>query len=244
MSRNGPDESGESTDAEIEEATKALFRAIALERAGYYDSSRGGRSRLSVWQRRVRRIVERMLDACVQREPAPRRLLDAGCGRGDFTLALAARYPKLEDVVGCDFSPELLALARSIAPAPSRLRFLVGELTRLPFEPAAVDVTVCLNVLHHIPRGRLKAALTELARVTARTLVLEIKNARSPYFRLHSQRVEGVTIFPVTVERVREVLGAEGFELRQRRAIFGMEWLSPLVVLRFERGAGSIGEPA
>ena len=236
MSRNDHRESGEPTNAEIEDATKALFRSIALERDGYYDARRGGRPRLSVWQRRIRRIVESMLDLCLRHEPAPRRLLDAGCGRGDFTLALAARYPRLEEVIGCDFSPQLLELARSLRPAPSRIRFLVGELTRLPPELAEIDVTICLNVLHHIPRERLTTALGELARVTARTLVLEIKNARSPYWGLHSRRVEGVAIFPVTVDRVREALSGHGFELVERRAIFGLEWLSPLVVLRFERG--------
>jgi ubiquinone/menaquinone biosynthesis C-methylase UbiE len=214
-----------------------LFRSIALERQGYYDSRPGGPPRLSYWQRRVRGIVEAILDARLREAPPPRRLLDAGCGRGDFSLALARRYPALEEVVGCDASTELIELARSGSTGEPRVRFEVGELIRLPLEPASMDVAVCVNVLHHVRREQLAAALAELARVCARTLVVEIKNARSPYFRLHSRRVEGVPIFPLAVGDVAEGLRPCGFELSSRHPIFGWEWLSPLVVLRFERAA-------
>ena len=218
-----------------EERTKDLFRSIALERQGYYDSAPGGRPRLSYGQRRVRRIVERVLDARLQRLPALRRLLDAGCGRGDFTIQLGTRYPDLTELFGCDFSPELLELARSNAAGLSRIAFSVGDLTALPFAAAQVDLTLCLNVLHHIPHERVGLALDELARVTTRTLVVEIKNASCPYFRMHSKLVEGVPIFPVTVEQVEEPLRASGFALVRAHAIFGWAWLSPLIVLHFER---------
>ncbi len=218
-----------------EDPTRALFRSVALERQGYYDSRPGGPPRLSFWQKRIRRIVETILDARLDEAPPLRRLLDAGCGRGDFTLALADRYPKLEEILGCDFSPELLELARSSAAGRPRVRFSAGELATLPYAAGSVDATLCLNVLHHVPHDELQAALSELARVSSHTLLLEIKNARSPYFRLHSQRVEGIAIFPTTVERVARCLRPCGFELVRRYPIFGWEWLSPLVVLHFEQ---------
>jgi hypothetical protein len=71
--------------------------------------------------------------------------------------------------------------------------------------------------------------------VSAHTLVLEIKNARSLYFRLHSRRVEGVPIYPATIEDIEAGLSASGLRLVDRRAIFVAAWLSPLVVFRFER---------
>lgn len=222
-------------DADTEEQTRALFRSIALERGGYYDSSPGGPPRLSVWQRRIRRIIESILNDRLKHEPALLRLLDAGCGRGDFTLELAARYRGFGEVVGYDFSAEIVDLARAAAAGEPRVRFAVGGLDKIPFEPSHADVTVCVNVLHHIPTERLASALAELARVTGRTLILEIKNASSPYFRMHSHRVEGVAIFPVTVEHVRDLLRPHGFELLARQGIFGFKWLSPLVVLHFQR---------
>jgi ubiquinone/menaquinone biosynthesis C-methylase UbiE len=190
---------------------------------------------LSFWQKRIRRTVETILDARVDDAPPLRRLLDAGCGRGDFTLALADRYPQLEEISGCDFSPELLELARASAADRPRVRFSTGELGTLPYAALGMDASVCLNVLHHVPHDKLQASLSDLARVSAHTLVLEIKNARSPYFRLHSKRVEGIAIFPATVETVARLLHPCGFALVRRYPIFGWEWLSPLVVLQFER---------
>jgi SAM-dependent methyltransferase len=229
VSKEGNEASGS------DEPTRALFRSIALERQGYYDSAPGGPPRLSFWQRRIRRIVHGILDPRVASDPACRRVLDAGCGRGDFTLALASRYPGLEDVVGCDFSPELLELARAAAEGQPNVRFVAGDLIALPLGEQSVDVTVCLNVLHHVRPEQFASALAELARVTRTTLVIEIKNARSPYFRMHSRRVEGLAIFPVAVAQVTDRLRALGFELIRPHAIFGIEWLSPLVVLQFER---------
>ena len=226
-----------------DEPTRALFRSIALERQGYYDSTPGGPPRLSFWQRRVRRIVESILDLRLAASPAGRRLLDAGCGRGDFTLALADRYAGLEELVGCDFSPELIELARTMAAGRARVRFVVGDLIAMPVGDLSVDVTVCLNVLHHIRREQLATALAELARVTGNTLLIEIKNARSPYFRMHKKRVEGLEIFPVTVVEVRDRLRALSFDLVRPHAIFGLEWLSPLVVLHFERRTSTKPHP-
>ena len=180
-------------------------------------------------------MVERVLDRRLRDDTGPRRLLDAGCGRGDFAVELAARYPALEEIVGCDFSPELVELATSGAAGQPRIRFVTGDVTSLAFTPAGFDVTVCLNVLHHIRNERLPTALQQLARVTSRVLLLEIKNASSPYFRLHSKRVEGIAVYPVTIEEVSRRLGTLGFRLIQSHAIFGLDWLSPLVLLHFER---------
>jgi SAM-dependent methyltransferase len=217
-----------------DEATRELFRSIALERDGYYDATPGGAPRLSIWQRRIRRMVERTLDARHGSSRTARSLLDAGCGRGDFTWALATRDPQLTSVLGCDFCPELLRLAENHAHDP-RVRFVAADLSSLPIADRGVDVTLCLNVLHHVRSERLGAVLGELARVTRHTLLLEIKNARSPYFRAHSRRVEGVPIFPVTPRDVAGTLRPLGFESEALRAIFGIEWLSPLLLLHLER---------
>lgn len=70
---------------------------------------------------------------------AGRQVLDAACGTGNTTLALA----RLEaEVVGVDLTPDLLAIARERARAeglPVDLR--EGDLLDLPLDDAAVDVT-------------------------------------------------------------------------------------------------------
>ena len=45
--------------------------------------------------------------------PSPRRIVDLGCGPGELTLTLAARWPDAA-VIGVDSSPEMLAKAREL----------------------------------------------------------------------------------------------------------------------------------
>ncbi|MDA1264789.1 MAG: methyltransferase domain-containing protein, partial [Planctomycetota bacterium] len=54
---------------------------------------------------------------------APRRVVDLGCGTGNLTAALAARWPEAE-VVGVDHSAEMLERAGEVAPA---VRFEEGD---------------------------------------------------------------------------------------------------------------------
>lgn len=83
--------------------------------------------------------------------------LDAACGSGRFTTALAARGHR---VVGVDSSPDMLAHARRRVPEAA---FLLGDLHRLPLPDDTVDVAVCALALTHLPD--LRPAIAELARV-------------------------------------------------------------------------------
>lgn len=87
------------------------------------------------------------------------RCLDACTGTGDLAVALLAGGAR--EVVGSDFAPEMLEIARK--KAGDRARFLQADTTRLPFPDADFDVaTVGFGVrnLQHLDRG-----LGELCRV-------------------------------------------------------------------------------
>lgn len=88
-----------------------------------------------------------------------RTVIDAGCGTGRHTAALAeAGF----DVTGLDESPELIAVARERAPGA---RFEVGDLRSWsPAEPA--DGVLCRGVLNDfVDDGDRQAALDNLARM-------------------------------------------------------------------------------
>ncbi|MET0313773.1 MAG: magnesium protoporphyrin IX methyltransferase, partial [Hansschlegelia sp.] len=92
-----------------------------------------------------------------------RRVLDAGCGTGSFSVEAARRGAH---VVGIDLSPKLVALARHRAPADvaGRIDFRVGDL----LDPALgrFDHAVAMDVLIHYP---LAEALSTLAALESRT---------------------------------------------------------------------------
>lgn len=97
------------------------------------------------------------------------RALDVGTGAGALALALA---PFVGEVVGVDVEPELLARARTRAPANAT--FEEADATALPFPDGSFDLTGTIRTLHHVHRPEL--ALAELARVTrlgGRVLVVD-----------------------------------------------------------------------
>jgi ubiquinone/menaquinone biosynthesis C-methylase UbiE len=81
----------------------------------------------------------------------PARVLDAGCGDGLLSLALARRHPEWH-VTGVDISDDLLSVARRRAKRQTidNVTFRRGDLTR-PLEDADYDVVLALECLTEIP---------------------------------------------------------------------------------------------
>ena len=81
------------------------------------------------------------------RAEAPGFVADLGCGPGNLTAALAARWPAAR-VLGVDSSPEMIEAAQ--AEAGERLSFELADLrTWQPDQP--IDVITCNAVLQWIP---------------------------------------------------------------------------------------------
>lgn len=91
------------------------------------------------------------------------RVLDAGCGGGRYSVALARLGAS--DVVGLDFSETGVADARKrVAEAGiPNVRFEVGSVLDLPYPDAAFDVVFSNGVIHHTSDWR--RGLAELLRV-------------------------------------------------------------------------------
>jgi ubiquinone/menaquinone biosynthesis C-methylase UbiE len=100
-------------------------------------------------------------------DPRPgQRLLDAGCGPGLDTAALAAVAGPRGCVVGVDHDPRMIEAARAQAGAEkgARARHLVGDGAHLPFADGWFDACRCERVLQHVAHPA--AMLSELVRVT------------------------------------------------------------------------------
>jgi len=106
--------------------------------------------------------------------PAPRHILDAGCGEGFAMQAVLGGLGA--PVVGLDGSPGALRVAERLNPGR---RFAAGDLLDLPFPARSFDLVVCMEVLEHLDDPA--AGLAELCRVSAGWLLLSVPN--EPLFR-------------------------------------------------------------
>jgi trans-aconitate 2-methyltransferase len=79
----------------------------------------------------------------------PRLVLDLGCGPGELTARLAARWPGAQ-VVGVDNSAAMIESAREFGSADGRLSFTLGDVGGWP-PPGPADVLVANAVLQWLP---------------------------------------------------------------------------------------------
>ena len=93
------------------------------ERAQGYDEGRLGQLH--------HQIADRTADLALTCVPAPRRILDVGCGTGYLLGRLAARAPQAEALAGIDAAPAMIRVATDAA-TDDRLRLVVGTAERLP----------------------------------------------------------------------------------------------------------------
>lgn len=87
------------------------------------------------------------------------KILDACCGTGDITWLIKEIYPKV-DVIGADFSAEMLKIAKSRI---KNTEFVNADMTNLPFEDGTFDKVVMSFGFRNIKDY--KKALSECKRV-------------------------------------------------------------------------------
>ena len=98
------------------------------------------------------------------RPAAEERVLDIACGTGAVTRLVADRITKGR-VVGLDYNPEMLAVARSVCPQGPSLEWLEGSALSLPFHEGSFDLVLCQLGLQFFADRQL--AVGEMRRVLA-----------------------------------------------------------------------------
>ncbi|GAA5514357.1 demethylmenaquinone methyltransferase [Deinococcus carri] len=200
----------------------------------------------------LNRVLSLGIDRAWRREAArealalhPARILDVATGTGDFALELKARAPQAE-VVGSDFVPEMLDIAREKARARHlTLRLEEGDALNLPYPDGSFDAVTCAFGFRNF--ADYARGLAEMWRVLApggRLVILEFPPPRPGpfghlfrfYFRqvlprigaLVSGNAGAYTYLPESTlafldpERLAGLMRATGFRTRYRLLTFGI----------------------
>src|SRR5918912_3848171 len=124
------------------------------------------------------------------------RVLDVATGTGDLAIELARRVGPDGEVVGSDFSEEMLALARRKAP---EIAFEWGNALELPYPDDTFDAaTVGFGARNFSDLDRGLAEMARVVRPGGRVVVLEITTPTRPPLS---------TFYRVWFDRVVPVLG-------------------------------------
>ena len=132
------------------------------------------------------------------------KILDAGCGNAVLYDTLAVRSI---DYVGLDVSAKLLKIAQKRIKnlkKTGRVKFIKGDVTKLPFKEKSFDVVFALAVLHHIPSDELRRkAVKEIWRVLrpAGQAIITVWNMASNYAEAKFQVSEQLKNPPVGWDR-------------------------------------------
>jgi demethylmenaquinone methyltransferase/2-methoxy-6-polyprenyl-1,4-benzoquinol methylase len=137
---------------------RAMFGAIAQK----YDLNNRLHSfwQDEAWRRRAVRIAQ----------PQPTdRVLDVACGTGDLTRAFTKAG--VNDIVGLDFTPEMLVIAREKV---GGVQFIQGDAMDLPFEDASFDVlSIAFGIRNVADPAKALAEFRRVLRPAGRLVILE-----------------------------------------------------------------------
>ena len=226
------------------ETTRNFFRYTAEKMKGFYDAKSENELHHTGYQKRVRTLVMNHVAGLLHVDDRCRSLIDVGCGRGDFTQDIARRFPELESVCGSDFSPETLAIARQeltrLPPELARrISFQEADILQLPFADRSIDITLCINMIHHVHQKDRPQALAELARISSRYIILEIKNRNNIFYKMadiHRHVGDGsVHVYATSIPEVCTELGNHGFARLSKNGIFIFQFLSPISLVVLQR---------
>lgn len=99
--------------------------------------------------------------------PDVKSVLDAACGNGIFTNMLIEKFPKLK-VTAFDRSEAALKHVKA--------EKYLAEIDNIPFADSSFDCVVAHDVIEHLPVGIYEKALSEIARVAKKYIIIGVPN--------------------------------------------------------------------
>ena len=128
---------------------------------------------------------------------APMRILDAACGTGDLTVALAAKAPDGAKVTGVDISKKMLAKVGEKAARGGvifKIKTEVADGENLPFVDGSFDAVTCaFGIRNFEHRARGLAEFLRVLRPGGKVVILELSVPQKPglkrFYNLYLSRI-------------------------------------------------------
>ena len=119
-----------------------------------------------------------------------------------------------------------------------------GNILNIPFDDRYFDVTICIDVLHHIHSDDFKTAIGELTRITDKYLVIEIRNKKNIFHLWYNHILQPLffkelPIFTTSIDEVNNLIDEYNFELDVARRIASSRWSCRRLVLVYKRDNNS-----
>ena len=110
----------------------------------------------------------------------PKRILDAGCGRG-FYIKLISSLDFPVEIVGIDLSKEYLKVARKNI-NDQRVKLISKSIYQIPYQDNYFDCVICSEVLEHLDDDQ--KAIEEINRITKKNglLLITVPHDNYPFF--------------------------------------------------------------
>jgi 2-polyprenyl-3-methyl-5-hydroxy-6-metoxy-1,4-benzoquinol methylase len=173
----------------------------------------------------------------------PARILDAGCGQGQFSYRMAQLG---HDVTGVEIDPDSLKLARDLlARSDHKWEIIAGSLEAIELPTASFDTAVCIEVVEHLYRPI--AALKNIANAlkTGGRLILStpyhgwLKNvaiaASGHWDQHHCTMQEGGHIKFWSNDTLGQTLAMAGLHPVEWRGVGRLPYLWKSIIVRAEK---------
>lgn len=185
---------------------------------------------LTSWYDRLTyRVAIARMCRIATRGQEPGRLLDIGCGSGDFGLGMQQRGWRVQ---GLDISAEAVALARQ-----KGLDVVLGQLPDAEYEDESFDLITMWDVLEHLHDPRAYLVRTAQLLKPEGRFVVTLPNPHSIDFRLFGPLWTGLDVprhlSVFSKEALHTLFQQVGLEVESARCVYGgqrvstwsLEWL-------------------
>jgi ubiquinone/menaquinone biosynthesis C-methylase UbiE len=217
------------------ESVKKYFNKDAAEYHQFYEEKNIQEIQHKLRKRNDWNTYSSLLDDLLTHNPQIETFVDVGCGIGNVLLELLSRK-QFATIVGVDFLRETMMVAHKKEQYFNPVDFIQADLLHLPLKERRFDVTICLNVLHHIHKDDFSKALAELSRVTKNYLMVEIRNRDNfmEFFYEHiklRRKFRNLPQYTISISELRHLLEHEGFRIERIKGKFPAPWMCRRLVV-------------